>query len=715
MGGELFSLFAKLTLDTSEFDENTDKAKEKASVFGDVLAADLVGKGLSLAFDGIKKLGGAIKDFTADAVMSYGNIEQLRGGIETLFGESAPKVLADADEAFRTAGMSASQYMDTSIQSAASLINSLGGDQAKAAELMNMSITDMADNVNKMGTNFEAVQNAYRGFSRGNFTMLDNLALGFAGTKEGMQELLDKAEEISGIEYDISSYADIVEAIHVVQDEMGITGTTSREASETIQGSLGAMKSAWDNLVAGIADPQANFGELITNFTDSAETALDNIVPAVGRTLSGIGVVIKKLAPVALEKIPEIFNDLAPDLGEAGLAMVEYIMYAFTEQGSKLLDTGIEWITQLGEGLVEGIPNMLEVVLPLIENFSEMFREEAGNLVDVGIEFILNLAQGIMDSLPMLIEQVPQIIINFAGAINDNAPKLIVGGVQLIGMIINGIISAIPTFIANIPKIFEAFLAVWSALNWINLGKNVINFIKNGIEQLQTQLPEALKNIGNKAIEWFKGINWATAGTDAINFIKTAITGLSSLIPNALKAIGTAAVNAFKSINWVDLGMNVIRGIVNGITSGIDWIKDAAKSAAQSALDAAKNLLGIESPSKVFRDQVGKMIPAGLSIGIDEGAIDAIDSAKKLSENIFKPFNDLDTPTVGVTTESSYTDTFMQYFGSIMAEFIRANNEALTEAMYTAFVMAMRDGGFVMQIDGREFGRWLREQGVVMV
>ena len=712
MGGELFSLFAKLTLDTSEFDQNTDRAKEKASVFGDVLAADLVGKGISLAFDGIKKLGGAIKDFTTDAVMSYGEIEQLRGGIETLFGESAPKVLADADQAFKTAGMSASQYMDTSIQSAASLINSLGGDQAKAAELMNMSITDMADNVNKMGTSMEGVQNAYRGFSRGNFTMLDNLALGFAGTKEGMQELLDKAQEISGIKYDISSYADIVEAIHVVQDEMGITGTTSREAAETIQGSLSSMKSAWENLVAGIADPDANFGELITNFTDSAETALDNVIPAVGRTLSGIGVVIKKLAPVALEKIPEIFNDLAPDLGEAALAMVEYIMDAFMEQGGKLLDAGIEWITQLGDGLVEGIPNMLETVLPLIEQFSEFFREGAGNLVDVGIEFILNLVQGIMDSLPMLIEQVPQIIINFAGAINDNAPKLIVGGVQLIGMIINGIISAIPTFIANIPKIFEAFLAVWSALNWLNLGKNVITFIKNGIEQLQTQLPEALKNIGNKAIEFFKGINWSTAGTDAINFIKTAITGLSSLIPNALRAIGQAAVNAFKSINWVDLGMNVIRGIVNGITSGIGWIKDAAKSAAQSALDAAKNLLGIESPSKVFREQVGKMIPAGLSIGIDEGAVDAIRSAENLSKSVFKPFEDLDAPVIGVTAESGFTGAFQQEFGGVIGEYIRANNENLVSAIYDAVVAA--NSGLTMQIDGRELGRVLRDSGVVM-
>ncbi len=778
MGGELFSLFAKLTLDTSEFDQNTDRAKEKASVFGDVLAADLVGKGISLAFDGIKKLGGAVKDFATDAVMSYGEIEQLKGGIQTLFGDSAQKVLADADQAFRTAGMSAADYMDTSIQSAASLINSLGGNQERAAELMNMSITDMADNVNKMGTNMEAVQNAYRGFSRGNFTMLDNLALGFAGTKEGMQELIDKANEIrQGKDLDlrdltIDSYADIVQAIHEVQDEMGVTGTTAKEAAGTIQGSLGAMKSAWENLVAGIADPNANIGTLVENMVGTAETALGNILPAVERAFDGIGDVLGALIPVITSKVPELMRaggtllqglvdgiakaasqvdfkyavvplilgltykikDAAGELTKAGIELIkglgngisnnssyltsifgvifDNLYSAVTENVPLLFKAGLSLIQSLGEGIGESLPTLLENVLPMIEQFSEFFREGAGQLVDVGIDFILNLVQGIMDSLPTLIEQVPQIITNFAGAINDNAPKLIVGGVQLIGMIINGIISAIPTLIANIPQIFQAILAVWSALNWINLGKNAITFVKNGIEQLQTQVPETIKNIGNKAIEFFKGINWATAGKDAINFIKTAITGLSSLIPNALRAIGQAAVNAFKSINWVDLGMNVIRGIVNGISSGLGWIKDAAKSAAQSALDAAKNLLDINSPSRVFRDEVGKMIPAGLAIGIDDGAIEAINSAERLSKDLFKPFDDIETPVISPTVETASTGAYQAELGGLIMGMIRANNESLVEALYEAMVAA--NNGMTMEIDGREFGRIMRDTGVAM-
>lgn len=706
MGGELFTLFAKLTLDTSEFDKNTDQSRDKASTFGDVLKADLVGRGISAAIDGLKKLGGAAKDFVGNAINAYGSVEQLRGGIETLFGESAQKVMADADQAFRTAGMSASQYMDTSIQSAASLINSLGGDQAKAAELMNMSITDMSDNVNKMGTSMEGVQNAYRGFSRGNFTMLDNLALGFAGTKEGMQELLDKAEEISGIEYDISSYADIVEAIHVVQTEMGITGTTAREASETIQGSLGSMKSAWENLIAGIADPNADMGALIGNMVDTAETALDNVMPAIERSFDGIGNVISAMIPVISSKVPELMKaggallsgivdgvanaasqvdfknavvplilgltykikDAAGALATAGVELIkgigdgidensdyltsifgvifENLYTAVTENVPMLFEAGLQLLENLGTGISENIPTFLENVLPIIENLTEMIREGAGQLVDVGIELILNLAQGIMDSLPTLLEQLPQIVINIAGVINDNAPKLLVGGVKLIMTIVQGIISAIPSLIENFPKIFEAILAVWSALNWISLGQNVITFIKNGIQQLQTQVPNAIKDIGKKAVEFFKGVDWANAGTQAINFIKNGVMGLFSAIPSALTSIGGAAVSAFKSINWWDLGANIIRGIVNGISSNVGAIIDAAKNAAKKAFDAAKDFLGIKSPSRLFRDEVGRRIPQGLALGIEQDTPLAIASADELAKKTLLPFDDISVPTV---------------------------------------------------------------------
>ena len=774
MGGELFTLFAKLLLDTSEFDKNTDQAKERASTFGEVLKADLVGRGIAAAVNGLKELGKTTIDFAKNAITSYGEVEQLRGGIETLFGDSAPKVLADADQAFKTAGMSASQYMNTSIESAASLINSLGGDQAKAAEYMNMSITDMADNVNKMGTSMEGVQNAYRGFSRGNFTMLDNLALGFAGTKEGMQDLLDKAQEISGVKYDISSYADIVEAIHVVQEEMGITGTTSREAAETIQGSLNSMKSAWENLVAGVADPNADMGALVGDMVNSAETALNNILPAAERALGGLGNVVGAMIPAIASKVPEVMKaggallqglvdgianaasqvdfkyavvplilgltykikDAAGALTKAGIELIkglgagvsenadyftgifsvifDNLYSAVTENVPLLFEAGLEMLQSLGQGIGENIPTFLENVLPLIEQFSEFVREGAGQLVDVGIEFILNIVQGIMDSLPTLIEQVPQIIINFAGAINDNAPKLLEGGVKMLWMIITGIINSIPTLVANIPKIFEAILAVWTALNWINLGKSVIEFIKNGIEQLSTNLPQALKDIGNKAIEWFKGVDWANAGTQAIDFIKSAILGVATKVPETVLDIANKAWEWFNDVDWYSLGSNIIDGIVNGLNSGIGWLKEKAMSVAEDALNAAKNFLDINSPSRKFRDEVGKMIPAGIAVGIDDAAIKAIESADKLSKSIFKPFDDLEAPVISPTVETASTGAYQADMTTLIAQAIAANNEALIDRMYEAMFAAMQDGGFGIKLDGREVGRMMRESGVVM-
>jgi phage-related protein len=637
----------------------------------------------------------------------------------------------------------------------------------------------MADNVNKMGTSMEAVQNAYRGFSRGNFTMLDNLALGYSGTKEGMEELLAEAERVQAangnmVDYSIDSYADMVEAIHVVQEEMGITGTTSREASETIQGSLSATKSAWENLIAGIADPEADLGSLVGNLVDTAETALDNIIPAAERAFGGIGEVAGAMIPAIAERVPELIeaggalvkglgdgiatavsnfsfkDDVVPlivkfaagirqnakGLVSAGADLIKgladgigdnssYILITahqifaslfgvFMDNAPVILKLCVQLIENLGQGIAENLPTLLENVLPMIEQFSETFRKGAGQLVDVGIDFILNLVQGIMDSLPTLIEQVPQIIINFAGAINDNAPKLLVGGVQLIVTIVQGIISAIPTLVANIPKIFEAILAVWTALNWINLGKNVIEFIKNGIEQLSTNLPQALKDIGNKAIEWFKGVDWANAGTQAIDFIKSAILGVATKVPETVLDIANKAWEWFNDVDWYSLGSNIIDGIVNGLNSGIGWLKEKAMSVAEDALNAAKNFLDINSPSRKFRDEVGKMIPAGIAVGIDDAAIKAIESADKLSKSIFKPFDDLEAPVISPTVETAYTGAYQADIATLIAQAIAANNEALIDRMYEAMLMAMQDGGFGIQLDGREVGRMMRESGVVM-
>lgn len=366
----------------------------------------------------------------------------------------------------------------------------------------------------------------------------------------------------------------------------------------------------------------------------------------------------KGLTTIGLDILQSIGNGINENesyLSGIISVLFENLYGIITDNVPVLLEAGLEAITRLGEGIGEGLPDFLEnTVLPFALQASEYLREQAGNFVDVGIEFILNIAQGLMDSLPTLLEQLPQIVINVAGVINDNAPKLIAGGIKLIEMLITGIINAVPTLIANFPQIFQAVLAVWSALNWIDLGTKVINFIKTGINNLFTQIPNTLKSIGNKAIEFFKSVNWANTGSQVINFIKSGVMGLFSAIPSALTSIGHAAVSAFKSIDWFDLGANIIRGVVNGISSNVGAIVDAARGAAKRAFEAAKNFLGIESPSKLFRDQVGKMIDEGLAIGIDRNAEDAIESAEKLAKNTLVPFDDLDIPNIE-TPEPSYT------------------------------------------------------------
>ena len=524
-------------------------------------------------------------------------------------------------------------------------------------------------------------------------------------------------------------------------------------AIESIGNTIGQLateviKKVPDMVMAG-ATLLKGLGDGIT----SAVSQIDfkgSIVPLIVKFASGIRSSAGSLTKAGIELIKGLSNGISDNSSFiiiTGKQILRDLVGAITDNVPTLFEAGLEMLTGLGESIGEAIPSFLETTaLPLLLQFSETLRSGAGQFVDAGINFILNIAQGIMDSLPTLIEQVPQIVINIANVINDNAPKLVVGGAKLIGMVIVGIIQSIPTLLANIPKIFEMIFAVWQALNWLNLGKQVINFIKNGIELLQTQLPTKLKEIGQTAIEWLKGIDWAGTGRSVINFIKTAIVSVSSLIPSALKSIGSLAIgwfkgidwfgvgtaviglivngvskvastvaeklksigqdawNAFKNIDWFDLGSNVISGIVDGLRAGVDWIKDAARDVAQRAKDAAENLLGINSPSKVFRDEVGKMIPKGMAIGIDEGAVEAIESAEKLSTGILKPFDDIGTLSVA-TSGSSFS-------GSIMSA-IRANNESLINGMYMAMSTALREADITVEISGREFHRVLREAGAL--
>ena len=369
-------------------------------------------------FGGMLKTGVvAAAEYAANAAMEIGQqafegfaqYEQLSGGIETLFGDSADAVMAHASEAFKTAGMDANSYMETTIQSAAAMINALEGDQAKAAELSNMAITDMADNVNKMGTSMQGVQDAYRGFSRGNFTMLDNLALGFAGTKEGMQELLDKAQEFSGVEYDISSYADIVQAIHVVQTEMGITGTTAKEASETIEGSTAAAKAAWSNLVTGLADENADIEGLVDDFVNSAVTAGENILPRIGVIMEGAGTLITEGAKTLIPVLIDSLTENAPMLVENGIELVAALAVGLIQATPQLLAAVPDIVLAIGQGLINSGPMIVQAGDQLMAQLGEVILGAAIDAAGWAADLVTNYANSVMDHISTAVAPVTQL------------------------------------------------------------------------------------------------------------------------------------------------------------------------------------------------------------------------------------------------------------------------------------------------------------------
>ena len=436
---------------------------------------------------------------TGAAVSAYGEYEQLVGVVDTLFKDSADTVIEYAANTYKTAGLSANEYMETVTSFSASLLQSLGGDTEQAAQMADMAITDMSDNVNKMGSSMESIQNAYNGFAKQNFTMLDNLKLGYGGTKEEMERLLADAEKLSGIKYDVSSYSDIVSAIHVVQTEIGITGTTALEASTTIQGSVSSMKSAWENLVTGLADENADLDTLINNFLGSAVTVGENIVPVVETTLSAAGRLIAELAPKIGAELPDLVMQVLPSLAAAGVQLIQGIAQGMTTAIPQLWSAISEldivgvisnMLQGAGERLREHLPDFISVALDMVSGLASSIRENAGILVDGAISLAKDFAQGLADSFPVIIEKAPQIVSDLANTINDNAPKLLAAAGDIIMTLGKGLVDAIPTLVKNIPQIIKAVVDVFLAFNWLNIGKSIITGLGNGLKSTLSFLKE---------------------------------------------------------------------------------------------------------------------------------------------------------------------------------------------------------------------------------
>lgn len=458
---DVFDLFAKISLDSSEYEKGLKNAKSSASgltgLFGKVgSAASTVGKGIFNVATNVAKVSvaattagaTAISALTGLAISSYADYEQLVGGVETLYKTSADKVQQYAADAYKTAGLSANEYMNTATTFAASLVSSLGGDTEQAAELANTAISDMSDNSNKMGTAMSSIQDAYNGFAKQNYTMLDNLKLGYGGTKTEMERLIDDANKLNATQgkatnYTINSYADVVSAIHDVQNAMGITGTTSKEASTTIQGSVNATKSAWSNLVTGIADDNANFGQLISNFVDSATTAASNIIPRIEAALNGAAKLIESLVPPIIAELPSLIETVLPQLAQSAVNIVQTLVTEISANAAQLIDSAIQIITVLGNGIYQMLPTIAQSALQIVLTLVSKLNENLPQMLDTAGQMLIAFVEGVSEHLPDIMLAAASIVETLLTYFIEHLPDIVEGAMQMGNAVIDGIIDGI--------------------------------------------------------------------------------------------------------------------------------------------------------------------------------------------------------------------------------------------------------------------------------
>lgn len=515
-----FDLMAVLTLDSSQYDKGLDEAGENAKGLGSKIGGALktVGK---VSAGAIAAGGAAVAGLTKSAVSAYADYEQLSGGVETLFKSSSDVVMKYAENAYKTAGLSANEYMETVTSFSASLLQSLNGDTAKAAETADLAITDMSDNANKMGTSMESIQNAYNGFAKQNFTMLDNLKLGYGGTKEEMERLLADAERLSGQKFDVSNYADIVEAIHVVQTEMDITGTTAKEASETISGSLGMTKSAWTNLVAGLGNGNADLGKLVDDFVDSLDKLGDNIFPIIEKVLDSIGKMLEKFIPKIANKLPGWIQKIFPKLLNAVTKLVVSLANNLPQLIQTLLPPLLSALIQVGAAIIQNLPAILGSIFEaLLTTLFELFGSLGENLA----EPVMALIEGLV------------------GFFSD-AWDAIVGIFSGIGEWFTGLWENVKEVFAGVGEFFSGiFSGAWDAIT------GVFSAIGSWFEERWKDIKKVFAGIKGFFTTVFEGAR------DAIRTVWNAVTSIVKTPVNALIGLLNVFIrglNKIKVPDWV--------------------------------------------------------------------------------------------------------------------------------------------------------------------
>lgn len=621
---DLFKLVGTIAIENSEANKAIEGTTEKAEKSHGKMAVafqkmgNLALKAGKVVAVGIGAGATAIGVLSKKAMDEYANYEQLAGGVETLFKGSSSKVLEYANQAYKTAGMSANQYMETVTGFSASLLQSLNGDTEKASEKANQAIVDMSDNANKMGTSMEAIQNAYQGFAKQNYTMLDNLKLGYGGTKEEMQRLLSDAEKISGIKYDISSYADVVDAIHVMQESMGIAGTTSKEASTTIQGSIGMMSSAWSNFLTGMADPAQDFDALLGNLVDSVVTVANNIVPRIvamlPRLVEGVTSLISQLA----NYIPDILGKLLPALIQGAVGLINQIVTILPDLIAIIIDQLpliLDGIMQIFVGIVQALPALITTITQALPEIIMIVVQTLVSNLPALIQGIVQLIVGITQALPeiivALINELPQIISLIVQALIENIPILIQGAVQMVAGLVMAIPQIISALIQAIPQIITSIVTGFAPMleKMKQVATNVMNAVKEVFVNIWNAIKSAISNI-MEAIKTFISNVWngiKTTVSNVVNGIKTTVSNvfnaIKTTISNILNGVKTTFSNVWNGIKTTVT--NVINGIKTGISNGLNGAKNVVTNVLNGIKNSFSNIF--ENVKNVVKGAIDKI------------------------------------------------------------------------------------------------------------
>lgn len=565
------------------------------------------GQMMTRAVDALANLGKSALD-------SVGQLEQNVGGVETLFGDAADAVIASADRAYQTAGMSANDYMSTVTSFSASLLQSLGGNTEEAAKVADMAIIDMADNANKMGTSMDMIQNAYQGFAKQNYTMLDNLKLGYGGTKTEMERLLADAEKLTGVKYDINNLNDVYQAIHAVQEEMGITGTTAKEAASTLEGSMASAKAAWDNFMNGSGDAD--------QLADAFATAADNIVKNLAEIIPRFAETLPALGGAIIAQIPGLVAAIVPAVLSAGQSVLKQLQDAvlnfdFAGTADKvvqmitgfiegdglgsLLDTLVTIFTGIVNGISSMLPSLLPALIELISYVVTSLLDQLPAILDCALELILGLAQGILAALPVLIEALPEVISSIVEFLISAIPQIIDAGIELLMALVDALPVIIDALVDALPQIIKATVTalIAAAPQIAKAGVKLLGALIEAIPVIVVELAKAVPDIVAAIIDVLAelpgliGEVFAEIVTDLVEWGQQMLSNASTAMSNMLGQVNSI-IQELPGKIWTHL--------VNAVNKVIAWGQQMVSNASTAASNMLSKVSGIiqELPGKIW-------------------------------------------------------------------------------------------------------------------